>query len=305
MNKSESRKKNFEIDSYCVDYRNKENINCFDSTTKHSKVKDSLSAPKSEKKSSEDLFLDDFKDNDISQNQDEILQKDKFNNYPFENKENSPSIKYKHLGNKKPKAFKAVILSLAAIAMVAVFVGLFDKTSLFKNNNSDVNYDSFILPLVMQDPQPFDDVNSLDSQVALEASIWNAILSNPLDYYNNFDQNGRTVIPFSDIDNSSKELFGSNYQLKIDDIKGGSFFEIDPNNKEFHISPKGNGDCFIPNTESQEIGSDEINLTVTYLEPADPYEGSVDNQTPSKKMRYTLKKDVSTKKYYISSVSNL
>ena len=302
MNKPESRKENFEIDSYCVDYRNKEDISSFSSSSKAVKSNDSLSAPKNNEKSTEDLFLDDFKDN--SQNQDEVPKKDDLNDYPYENKEDNAPTKYKHIINKKPKAFRAVIFSLAAIAMVAVFVGLFDKTSLFKNTG-DVNYDMFILPLVMQDPQPFDAVNNLDSQVALEASIWSTILSKPMDYYNNFDQNGRTVIPFSDIDNSSKELFGPGYQLKIDDINGGSFFEIDPNNKDFHISPKGNGDCFIPNTESQEIGSDEINLTVAYLEPADPYGGSEDDQTPSKKMRYTLKKDVSTKKYYISSVSNL
>lgn len=318
MNRAEDHNNNNEnnsvVDSFCVDYRDDKN----NEIRKQSQEDIKLNPEPLTVNSSEDLFLEDFENKSSA---DEKIYRQKKSYYNWTNGEGSDAFEHENgkennlgvdLGvvkdkeRKKPKIFKGIILSFIALFMVFLFVYMADKNTIFKNDLH--KYDSFIMPVVMQDPTEFSDITKADSQMILEASIWNTILSKPTNYYNEFDDSGRSIIPFSDVYDSCKALFGSDFCLKMEKPKNETFFDLDIASQKLHVTPKGNNNCYMPYTQKEEARGDCIILTISCVPPKNTCtkDDNVSLNNPiEKKMQYTLKKDSKTQKYYISSIVNV
>lgn len=273
-------KKKINSTSFYMDYRdnNTDNLN--------SKTKNDIFASKT----SEDMFLSDFSGN--------ISSKTKAQDNCFSCTDNeNHNEKNEALPNTKPKYLVALSFSLVAVLLIALAVTLTYKHKIISNDLS--NYNNFILPVVIQDPKEFKDISEADSQMILESSVWNTVLTKPKDYYNDYDNNGCVIIPLSDVENSAKDLFGTDCPFDIKKNNDQSFLKFDETTNTVHVSPKGTNNSYIPNVQNEVVKDKEIILSVICNKSNNP-----NGSSEQKKMRYTLKKDVSTNKYYISSVSN-
>lgn len=290
MGKSEieNAKNNFEIDSFCIDYRSDNQNGVTKSSYQRPTPPPVSDSPNNTDYSpADDSFLSDFENNNTN------ISTDVPNNVEYSKSESS--------FQKRPKVFIAITLSLISIFMVVLLVFTLNKNSTFSKDTHE--YESFILPVVMQDPQAFEDISKADMQMVAESSVWNAILSKPKDYYNNFDDYGNVIIPIDDIYNSAKELFGPDCPLNIENINSSTLFDIDSQENTLHIKPKSSYKCYTPSVQIEKINTNSIILSVLYLPQETPYSSDNSEINTQKKMRYTLEKGVSGQKYYIKAIS--
>lgn len=209
--------------------------------------------------------------------------------------------------NRKPRGKLALLLLLIAV-LGSIFIVNNVKIDCIDavNTNISENFEDLIKTLVMQDPSEFNNINEADIDTITKASIWECILSQEDNYYNNFDSRGFTIIPSEDIINTAKKLFGSSYLLELKNPSSNTFYELSEDKTKFFIKPISNHNNCFPMIEHTIYGEDSIILKVAYIPGNDPYrirpEGEVERPTAEKYMYYTLKKDNETNKYYIYSV---
>lgn len=204
---------------------------------------------------------------------------------------------------KKPAISKAVLsLMLCIIGTIilvnSVSVETFDAVY-------EENYNIFLLPLVLNDPEPFNSIDELDTDKILSASIWHTVLSQDNRHYTNFDELGRVIIPTEDVAKSASILFGSSYSMPIQNPFAKTFFELDTSGKNYLVKPISNHETYIPTVLSKSIVNNEIILNVGYSKPDDPFWSiSEHNTSPNleKTMNYILSKDSTTGRMYIKSI---
>ena len=199
-----------------------------------------------------------------------------------------------------PKAVLSLMLCIVGtiILVNSVSVETFDAVY-------EENYNIFLLPLVLNDPEPFNSIDELDTNKILSASIWHTVLSQDNRYYTNFDELGRVIIPIEDVAKSASILFGSNYSMPIQNPSTSTFFELDPNGKNYLVKPISNHETYIPTVLSKSIANNEIILNVGYSKPDDPFWSINEHSTspnPEKTMNYILSKDNTTGRMYIKSI---
>lgn len=226
---------------------------------------------------------------------------------------NSDDIYIKAKSNKKILLYKILyccfILLFSSIGLYIFSSMLFNESTSVDVSSSYKNeYYQLLSPVVMNDPMPFDSPANADIQMVISSSIWKLITENGTQKYNQFDERGLSLIPKSDIIKASKELFGENYNLNLNESIFGSFFTFYCGEENFHISAISNQNACIPFIKELTELDDEVNLTVAYISRDDKFlkSGSekADEPSPIKYMRYTFKKNNDTS-FYIYSVENV
>ena len=209
----------------------------------------------------------------------------------------------------KPSISKGVFFLLLALALVVFFVAFFEKDSLMPLNSAAKlkEFDSFLAPVVMQDPESFQKMEELDPQMIMTAGIWRAILSKPDHYYDQFDDRGRTIVPFSDVDAACKELFGPSYDLPMKKPQQ-TFYELDTQKQEFYVVPHSNHNTYLPYTQKASRQDGNIHLLVGYVSPNDPTrtdpEGHTKTPAPEKTKEFMLSEQ-NDGSYYILSLRDM
>ncbi len=209
----------------------------------------------------------------------------------------------------KPSISKGVFFLLLALALVVSFVAFFEKDSLMPLNSAAKlkEFDSFLVPVVMQDPESFQKIEEVDPQMIMTAGIWRAILSKPDHYYDQFDDRGRTVVPFSDVDAACKELFGPSYDLPMKKPQQ-TFYELDTQKQEFYVVPHSNHNTYLPYTQKASRRDGNIYLLVGYVSPDDPTRTDPDSATktpvPEKTKEFILSEQ-NDGFYYILSLRDV
>lgn len=236
------------------------------------------------------------------------------NNYHSNDLQSEPSFKpgknnatnEKH--NIKPK--KPAIIK-ASLTLILCIIGSIIFTNYANIKTFDAvfeeNFNDFLLPIVFNDPEPFDNIEELNLNKILSASIWYTVLFQENQHYTNYDSLGRVIIPSEDIAKSASILFGSEYSMPIENPSSKSFFELDSTGKNYLIKPISNTESYIPTVISKKNHHNEMILHVGYSKPEDPFWTNSDKEsTPKfeKTMDYILKKDNITGKMYIKSVQN-
>lgn len=226
---------------------------------------------------------------------------------------NKDDICIKTKSSKKVLFYK-ILYCLFILGFSSLGLYIFSSMGFNTQNSIDVSspykneYYQLLSPVVMNDPTPFDNPQNADIQMIISSAIWKLITDNGTQKYNQFDERGLSLIPTADIVKASKELFGENYNLNLDESIFGSFFTFYKDEENFHISAVSNQNSCIPYIKELTEVEDSVILNVGYVSRDDKFLKSdsekAEEPTPIKYMKYTLKRNSENSAYYIYSVEN-
>ena len=203
--------------------------------------------------------------------------------------------------------FACVMFALAIAGVMALFSALSRTTAVMGNSPSNAKYGSYIAPVVMYDPPPFDDSSHLDANVKIAASIWRNIFQKGASTYKELDADGLTLMPASDVQSACVELFGPNATINTGESVHGQFFSHTAGDDCFHISVTSNAGSLVPHVDDITEDNEALNLVVSYFSRDEKNLNAGDNKaaapSPVKRMVYNLRLNEGSKKYYIHSVS--
>ncbi len=204
--------------------------------------------------------------------------------------------------------FACVMMILSVAGIMILMYALSRTTIVMSNSSSNSKYSNYIAPVVMHDPAPFEDGNFEDINTKIASCIWRNIFQNGISAYNEFDEQGLTLMPTCDIQKACTELFGPNATINMNENINGPFFSCTAGEECFHIGTTSNANSFVPYIDSVDEKKDMISLAVSYLSRDDKYfsanNDSTDKPSPVKRMIYNLKLSEGTNKYYIHSIEN-
>ena len=203
---------------------------------------------------------------------------------------------------KSSPTFRIILATVAMatlILTVLIFSNVFCKTN---NDTHFLEYDKFIWPVVMQDPNPFDENNPPTDDVVLNSSVWKAASEKNGYYENYYDSKGKVLVTLEDANSACKNLFGNSMELNIDNLNHKkTFYEFIKEEKTFHVDCLSYDQCYIPNViDLLDLGSTII-LKVNY-KTLDSFFNN--NNSVKKCMEYYLKKQPINNKFYIYKISN-
>jgi hypothetical protein len=151
-------------------------------------------------------------------------------------------------------------------------------------------YDQFLAPVVMQDPDPFENVAGANPDMVMTASLWRTISLNG-DSYTTYDDQGFTLIPLGAVEEACKELFGPDCVLQPRSPED-TFYTFSAVDNQFHVQPYGTQSSYTPYTESMRKSGGSVFLKVGYVSAADEYRtqenGPVEKPKPVKYLEYEL-----------------
>lgn len=200
------------------------------------------------------------------------------------------------------------LVLLLALTGVVFIVGTLGKQiySAATDDSKLRAYDTFLTPVVMQDPQPFASPDKAPDDLVLNASLWKAITANNGTNYTEYDDAGKVLVPLGDVVQACRDLFGPNCQLQPKTPAQETFFTYDSEENKFHVALYSSDSTFMPYTVKASKQGDSIVLRVGYVSPSDTWRtqtsSTVSGPKPTKYMNYVLKTDTATNKEYIYAV---
>ncbi len=190
-----------------------------------------------------------------------------------------------------------IVLCLATVGVISIISTVSEEIaerSKEKSLQQLSEYESFIAPVIMFDPDTFDDITMANTDQLISIAIW-SILESDLqpDSYEYTD--GGMLIPQTDVEKKFRELFGEEAELIHATVDGGGiFFSYSEDNGSYIIPLTGVNPIYTPKvTEAVERDSTVV-LTVGYLASTDwtqDSEGNMVAPEPAKYMKVTLGKN--------------
>ena len=205
-----------------------------------------------------------------------------------------------------PLAVASCALMLVGLAAVVMWSAGFIK-NVFDNTAARTRYESFISPIVMMDPIPFEDVAESDADFVLEASLWSALTGSNRGNYT-YDELGLLLIPATDVSVAATRLFGPSVTLEhrtFEDNDGTYLY--DPEIAAYRV-PSISKVAYSPSVTDIVKGNGEITLTVGYVAPGNMWSTEIQNDStdpePEKYMLYILTEGENGE-YYVSAVRDV
>lgn len=206
-----------------------------------------------------------------------------------------------------PLGVVTVILAVIGLVTVIVFA-VRGIGSLTDNSDKFEKYEQFLAPVIMNDPDPFDDVSGAKMSQLIDASIWSLMKSNiDIDQfeYAEGDVSG-VIVPQKDVEKQFAKLFGTDVKPVHCTVDGGTYtFTYDEAKQAYIVPLTGVMPTFIPRVLSQQKKGESIILTVACIS-GDGWEqdarGNYVEPAPSKYLKVTLR--VSDDGYFISAMQN-
>ena len=210
------------------------------------------------------------------------------------------------------KKSKALNFAVGAVVLVFALIGVINIVSLIAgkvqkatDNSAKLReYENFIYPVVMNDPDTFDDVSKADSGQLIAISIWSILRSGlDADKYKYSDQG--LLLPKSDVEKEFSRLFGSDVKVRHASADGGGIeFKYSEKKGQYIIPITGITPLYTPEVLDAKEKSDFVTLSVGYLS-GDDWEtdesGNPVKPEPSKYVEITLRKSGDSG-YYISAL---
>lgn len=198
-----------------------------------------------------------------------------------------------------------LVALLAVVGLVTVITGIVHAISSSVNSsNNTEEYKAFIAPVIMNDPDSFDDVINANQSQLISISVW-SLLKSDIDPDSFENKNGGMLVPASLIEEEFKKLFGNDVTPVHQTVEGGQGiqFEYSKSDKAYIVPITGITALYSPMiADISEKGSSTI-LTVGYLASEDwrqDENGDMIPPEPVKYMKIYLRKNDSG--YYISSI---
>ena len=213
----------------------------------------------------------------------------------------------KHKGTHKaafPVGMLIIILAVVGVVSIVVTaVKAIDKSIDKKTDYSE--YNKLLTPVVLIDPDAFDDITKADMNQLIEISIWSLLKSDvsPDTYVTT--ENG-LEIPKEDVEAAFVKLFGTERQPTHATVVGyGYEFAYDGTTGKYLIPLTGVVPIYTPKVIEKEEMADTIVLTVACLN-ASAWEqnenGEMVEPIPDKYIKVTLR--IKDGAYYISAIQN-
>ena len=203
-----------------------------------------------------------------------------------------------------------LILALAVVGTVSLVTTAMSKISMsIENKNAEEYsaYEEFIAPVIMNDPDTFDDVTLADSGQLLSIAIWSVLDSNPQPDKYEYTDDGM-LLPETEVEEKFVSLFGSEVKIIHTNVDGGGIdFKYSEKKKSYLIPITGITPIYTPKVTGAKEKSSSVELTVGYLHSSDWQQDSKGNLTapePGKYMKITLGKN-SDGSYFVRAIQKL
>lgn len=200
----------------------------------------------------------------------------------------------KHKGTHKaafPVGVVITLLALVGFASVIVLIGTGIKNLASKNKDYS-QYNKLLTPVVLIDPNGFDDITKADMSELIEMSIW-AILKSDISPDTYVVGEGGIIIPEADVAEQFKKLFGTEVTPVHATVEGYEYeFTYDADAKTYTIPITGIVPIYTPKVIEKTESADKVVLTVALIageawqQGAD---GSMVEPDPDKYIRVTLR----------------
>lgn len=203
-----------------------------------------------------------------------------------------------------PLGLAIAVLALIGVVTVIVAGVTAVRQAVEKSRNFD-EYNTLLTPVVMNDPDAFDDLTQANPEQLIDISIWSILRSNLAPDTYTYDDNGM-VIPEADVTAEFQRLFGTEVQPQHMTVEGyGYTFAYDATKQTYTIPLTGVVPTYTPRVVAKEERGDTLVLTVGYIggdQWAQDEEGNMVAPEPDKYMRVTLREKDGA--YYISALQN-
>lgn len=215
--------------------------------------------------------------------------------------------KRKHKGNHK-LAFPigCIIVLLAAIGLVTIVISAVNgiDTAIDKSKHYE-EYEKILTPVVLIDPDNFDDVTKADMSQLIEISIW-SLLKSDIDP-DTFESTEKGLsIPKSAVEEEFIDLFGTEITPVHATVDGYVLeFQYDAKTETYTVPLTGVTPIYTPKVVDKSTSSDTVVLTVACL-AGDAWEqgenGDMIEPTPDKYIKITLREK--DENLYISAIQS-
>lgn len=203
-----------------------------------------------------------------------------------------------------------MILALAFVGVVSLVItagNSISKSIDEKNAEKYSFYEEFIAPVIMNDPDTFDDITLADSGQLLSIAIWTVLDSNPEPEKYEYTDEGM-LLPEKEVEETFVSLFGNEVKIIHSNVDGGGIdFKYSEKKKAYLIPITGVTPIYTPKVSDVKEKSSSVELTVGYLHSSDWQQDSKGNMTapePGKYMKITLGKN-SDGSYFLRAIQKL
>ena len=199
-----------------------------------------------------------------------------------------------------------LLVIIGAVSIVSFCAGKISSKRAEAANEKLAQYESFIAPVIMNDPDTFDDVSKANQSQLVAITIWSILQDNAEPDKFEYADDGM-LLPQSDVESKFQMLFGSEVKITHATVDGGGIEFKYSEKKECYIIPiTGITPIYTPKVIEADEKGNSVVLTVGYLAGEDwaqDAEGNMVEPEPAKYMRVTLRKN-SDGNYYVASIQN-
>lgn len=188
------------------------------------------------------------------------------------------------------------IMFFSVIGLVVTFKNIYvNVVRVFNNTAEKEEFQRYILPVLMFDPVPFDDINQVDKFSILQSAIWAAFMDYGKDKYLNEDYNS-LIVPVNDVEKSLITLYGKNLKIKHQTFGDGLMnnYIYNEDTKTYTVPILDQVGIYSPDIKSIAKNGNIYTLTVGYVRPNDIWQMYISDEKrknkPEKYMEYVLKK---------------
>ena len=202
-----------------------------------------------------------------------------------------------------------VIFTLIGIFSVIDFISERLQSSANKAKQEQAQiYEDFISPVIMNDPDTFDDITKANLQQLLSIAIWSVIDSGADPEKYEYTDDGM-LMPQKEVEEEFISLFGSEITLSHGTVDGGEgvTFKYSKKKQCYIIPITGIMPIYLPDVTQVQEKDNSVVLTVGYLASADWVQDSEGNMVPpeaGKYMKITLGKN-GDGSFFVKAIQNL
>ena len=201
-----------------------------------------------------------------------------------------------------------VVVLLVITGIVSIFSSGASKIKemrLASKAEKYASYETFISPVIMNDPDTFDDVSKANQSQLIAISIWSILRDNvEPDKYEYTD--GGMLMPEKEVEEKFRVLFGDEIKISHTTVDGGVEFKYSEKKKCYIIPITGITPIYTPDVLEADEKTNSIVLTVGYLASEDYSQDAKGNLVPPEPAKYvkvTLRKGQSGE-YYVAAIQN-
>lgn len=200
-------------------------------------------------------------------------------------------------GRNRTAALGAVILLIgAALAFTALFFLVKSAVHYIKDfigpEETESYFESYLEPVVMFDPEPFEDISQVSDEWKFETAIWAALDENEKNGAYATTSDGREILPISDVTKYMNKYFGKTVNPKYKTFTSDNFtYEYNKKEKCYYIPLSAVTDYYMPDVTNISRKFNTVTLTVDYIPCKDwgqDTSGELTKPAPDKTMTIVL-----------------